>query len=656
VPTSRSRDNLDEPRRLQLLIDAVVDYAIYMIDLDGYILSWNSGAQRLKGYAPAEIIGQHFSRFFTPEDMEQELPRRALAIAAKAGKYETEGWRVRKDGSRFWASVVVDAIRDETGTLIGFAKITRDMTDRERTQQSLLESERRFRRLVDAVVDYSIFQLDPNGVISTWNAGAQRIKGYDADEIIGSHFSRFYTAEDRDAGLPERALRTAVERGKYEAEGWRVRKDGTRFWASVVIDPIWGDEGELLGFAKVTRDVTERMQAQQTLKAAQEQLAVSQKMEAIGQLSGGIAHDFNNLMMIVIGNLETAQRNAKEESATLQRALNNAMRGAQRAAALTSRLLAFSRRQPLDPKRIDVNEFVRGSAEFLQRSLGERIKIETTGDTGVWHIEADPNHLEASLVNLAINARDAMPDGGKLTLEAANVTVDDQMRRLDPELANGQYVVLCVTDTGAGMSQEVLSHVFEPFFTTKEIGQGTGLGLSQVYGFVKQSGGHVKIESEVNKGTKVKLYLPRHVSLAPAIDADLPDALTEGRQFETILVVEDDDDVRSYLVEMLRELNYRVVSASDASQALALLTRHSPFIDLMLTDVVMPGMHGGELAQRAKALRSNLHVLHMTGYSRDALMQEGRLSEGIELLQKPITQKELASRVRDALDRNRRMH
>jgi CheY-like chemotaxis protein len=206
------------------------------------------------------------------------------------------------------------------------------------------------------------------------------------------------------------------------------------------------------------------------------------------------------------------------------------------------------------------------------------------------------------------------------------------------------------------MSQEVLSHVFEPFFTTKEIGQGTGLGLSQVYGFVKQSGGHIKIESEVNKGTKVKIYLPRHVSAAPAIDADLPDAPTEGRQFETILVVEDDDDVRSYLVEMLRELNYRVLSASDANQALDLLTRHSPFIDLMLTDVVMPGMHGGELAQRAKALRTNLHVLHMTGYSRDALMQEGRLSEGIELLQKPITQKELASRVRDALDRNRRMH
>jgi PAS domain S-box-containing protein len=647
---------LDNARRLQMLVDAVVDYAIYMIDLDGRILSWNSGAQRLKGYTPEEIIGQQFSRFFTPEDVERELPKTALATAAKTGKFETEGWRVRKDGSRFWALVVVDAIHDQNGQLIGFAKITRDMTERQRAQQELLNSERRFRRLIEAVVDYSIFQLDPDGLVSTWNAGARRIKGYDAQEIIGKHFSQFYTPEDREAGLPTTALRTAREKGKYEAEGWRVRKDGTRFFASVVIDPIWDDEQKLVGFAKVTRDITERMQAQEALKVSQEQLAVSQKMEAVGQLSGGIAHDFNNLMMIVLGNLETAQRHVQEGTPSLQRAIANAMRGAQRAAALTSRLLAFSRRQALNPKRINVQPFLRSSADFLQRSLGERIGVEVIDKADLWDIEADPNQLESALVNLAINGRDAMPDGGKLTIEAANVTVDDKLHRHTPDLAKGQYVLLCITDTGEGMTPDVVSHVFEPFFTTKEVGQGTGLGLSQVYGFVKQSGGHIQLESEVGKGTMVKIYLPRHVSRSPHLEDDLAGPAIEAGRHETILLVEDNDEVRAYLSEVLRELRYRVLIASDANQALRFLERREVNIDLMLTDVVMPGMNGGELAVRAKEVRSSLRIIHMTGYSRDALLEEGKLSEGVELLQKPISQAELATRLNEALAGKRRVH
>jgi PAS domain S-box-containing protein len=363
---------IEDARRLELLIDAVVDYAIYMISLDGRVMSWNAGAERLKGYSEAEIIGQPFARFFTPEDQKRGLPQHALATAAKYGRFESEGWRIRKDGSQFWALAVLDAIRDETGQLIGFAKVTRDMTERRQAQQELIASEQRFRRLVESVVDYAIFQLDPNGIISTWNTGAARIKGYAADEIIGRHFRSFYTPEDVQAGVPEKALATARRDGKYEAEGWRLRKNGTRFWASVVIDAIRGDDGGLIGFAKVTRDVTERMEAQRMLRQAQEQLAVSQKMEAIGQLSGGIAHDFNNLLMIVLGNLETIQRRTKDlgGSANVQRALNNAMRGAQRAAALTARLLAFSRRQPLNPRPLDVNKFLTGLVEFVQRSLG----------------------------------------------------------------------------------------------------------------------------------------------------------------------------------------------------------------------------------------------------------------------------------------------
>ena len=650
----RKIDKLDDAQRLQLLIDGVVDYAVYMITPDGLVASWNSGARRLKGYEPAEIIGLPYETFFMPEDRARGLPRRALATAATAGRYEAEGWRVRKDGTRFWAHAVLDAIHDD-GELIGFAKITRDVTEREEARQQLIASEGKFQRLVEAVVDYAIFQLDPNGVVMTWNAGAQRIKGYNADDIIGRHFSRFYTEEDRQAGVPAKALEAATREGRYEAEGLRVRQDGTTFYALVVIDPIRSDNGELIGFAKVTRDITERMEAQRLLKDAQQQLAVSQKMEAVGQLSGGIAHDFNNLLMIVIGNLETVQRlvkNAREPSPNVQRAVGNAMRGAQRAAALTSRLLAFSRRQPLDPKPLDVNKYLAGAADFLQRSLGETLEVKAVGSAGVWQIEADPNQLEAALVNLAINARDAMPGGGKVTIEATNTYVDERYCRANPEASPGQYVQICVSDTGCGMPPDVVNRAFEPFFTTKEIGHGTGLGLSQVYGFVKQSGGHVKIYSEVDQGTTIKIYLPRYSQGIDEEEEAAVDTPGKSEQGEVILVVEDDDDLRSYVSEVLRGLGYHVLSCANAKAAVPVLEQPATRIDLLLTDVVMPGMNGRELGKHAQKVRPALRVLYMTGYSRNAVVHHGRLDEGVALLQKPITQTLLAARVRDLLDRN----
>jgi len=518
--------------------------------------------------------------------------------------------------------------------------------------QGLSESEAHYRRLVEAVVDYAIFQLDTSGHITSWNSGARRIKGYEHSEIIGKHFSTFYTDEDRQTGVPDRALVTAATTGKYEAEGWRVRKDGSKFWALVVIDAIRDDSGELVGFAKVTRDITERREAQQKLQATQEQLAASQKMEAIGQLSGGIAHDFNNLLMIVIGNLETAQRQALKapENGTLHRALRNAMRGAQRAAGLTSRLLAFSRRQPLDAKPTDLNKFLSGASDFLQRSLGEKIQIETVGAAGLWFVEVDANHLESALLNLAINARDAMPDGGKLTLEGANVYVDEDYNQLTPELPIGQYVLICVSDTGVGMVRDVLNRAFEPFFTTKELGQGTGLGLSQVYGFVKQSGGHLKIYSEPGQGTTVKIYLPRLHGKGQEDLEEADHAIVGADQGESILVVEDDSDLRSYLTDVLRSLGYRVTAAPNAEAALELL-RSNRTVDLLLTDIVMPGSNGRDLGKEAERIRPGLGVLYMTGYSRNAVFHQGRLDEGVDLLQKPISQAQLATRVRAALDR-----
>jgi PAS domain S-box-containing protein len=647
---SKRIEELTDAQRLQLLIDGVVDYAVYLISPEGLVVSWNSGAKRLKGYEPGEIIGKPYATFFSAEDRERGVPQQALETAARVGRFETEGWRVRKDGTRFWALAVIDAVSDR-GELIGFAKITRDITERELARQELIASEGRFRRLVDAVVDYAIFQLDPTGIVVTWNAGAQRIKGYAASDIVGRHFSAFYSEEDQKAGVPAKALATAAREGRYEAEGWRVRKDGTKFFALVVIDAIRNERGDLIGFAKVTRDITERAEAQRILRETQHQLAAAQKMEAVGQLSGGIAHDFNNLLMIVLGNLETAQRHAKSEAnPNLMRSIASAMRGAQRASALTSRLLAFSRRQPLDPKPLDVNKFLSGAADFLQRSLGETIDVQAVGAAGIWQIEADPNQLEAALVNLTINARDAMPGGGKVTIEATNTYADEEYCRVNPELSPGQYVLICVSDTGSGMPPDVLSHAFEPFFTTKEIGHGTGLGLSQVYGFVKQSGGHIKIYSEVGQGTTVKIYLPRYTSRVEEEEEPQAEVLGRGEKGEVILIVEDDRDLRSYMAEVLRGLGYSVLIAPHANAALPILQQSSTHIDLLLTDVVMPGMNGRELGRLAQELRPNLRVLYMTGYSRNAVVHHGRLDEGVELLQKPITQTHLATRVRDILD------
>jgi PAS domain S-box-containing protein len=532
------------------------------------------------------------------------------------------------------------------------------MTSRSNTtsvHEALRASEHQFQLLVQGVKDYAIFMLDPQGRITTWNSGAERIKGYAADEVIGEHFSRFYTEDDQREGVPMRGLLRAATEGRHEAEGWRVRKDGTRFRASVVIDAIHDDAGKLIGFAKVTRDVTERHSAQEMLEQARERLLQWQKMEAIGQLSGGVAHDFNNLLTIVIGNLETAQRQLGALSggvaSRLKHALDNAMRGAQRAATLTQRLLAFSRQQPLDPKPLDVNKFIAAEVEFLQRSLGETIEIEAVGSAGLWPVEVDAHQLEAALLNLAVNARDAMPNGGKLTIETSNAFLDQDYCSANPEVTPGQYVMMAVSDNGTGMTKNVADRAFEPFFSTKGAGQGTGLGLSQVYGFIKQSKGHIKIYSEAGEGTTVKIYLPRLLQDIDRSDEEEQAAEpVEGAGHETILVVEDDRDVRAYLVELLRDLNYRVLSAHDAVAALGMIETRDIRIDLLLTDVVLPGVNGRQLAEQAKNRRPDLKVLFTTGYSRNAIVHQGRLDPGVAMIQKPITQDALAARIRDLLD------
>ena len=385
------------------------------------------------------------------------------------------------------------------------------------------------------------------------------------------------------------------------------------------------------------------------LRENEEALRQSQKMEAVGQLTGGVAHDFNNLLQIILGNLETVQRTIPPGSARLQRAVANATKGARRAASLTQRLLAFSRRSPLDPKQIDVNRLVGGMSDLLHRTLGETVWVETVHGAGLWRVEVDPSQLEAAILNLAVNARDAMEDGGRLTIETSNAYIDETYSARHAEVSPGQYVAISISDTGTGMDEKTIARAFEPFFTTKPIGKGTGLGLSQVYGFVKQSGGHVKIYSEVGQGTTVKIYLPRLSGSDADLEAQQEPPAPEGTQ-ETVLVLEDDDDVRTYSVDILRELGYRVVEAHDGPSALRLLERQT-HVDVLFTDVVLPGgMTGAQVAEAARKLRPDLKILFTTGYARNAIIHHGRLDKGVQLITKPFRFADLAAKIRDVLD------
>jgi two-component system, NtrC family, sensor kinase len=426
--------------------------------------------------------------------------------------------------------------------------------------------------------------------------------------------------------------------------------------AGMVPHLFFGVPATLILFATlaVVLQRTTRLYAEQDRReAAEDALRQAQKLEAIGHLTGGVAHDFNNLLTVIIGNLEIAQRqlSAATESAhdKLQRALANATRGAQRAATLTQRLLAASRQQPLAPQPLDLNKLMNGLSDFLVRSLGEHISLKVVGPGNLWKVETDPAQLESAILNLVVNARDAMVEGGKLTVEMTNAYLDEEYCRRHIDLAAGQYVQISVSDTGIGMTPDVMARAFEPFFTTKPPGQGTGLGLSQVYGFVKQSGGHVKMYSEPGEGTTAKVYLPRLVG-GVGVEEIAGAAPAEGRPGETILVVEDDEDVRSYVVETLRGLNYHVCEASDATAALRLIDYDGERADLLLTDVILPGMNGRKLAEKVRRRQAGVKVLFMTGYSPHAILHQGRLEPDVAMIEKPLTSARLAAKVREILD------
>jgi len=630
---------------LRLWAESTSDFSIFALSRPGVVATWNPGGERMQGYRPDEIIGQPLALLYPPESRALGAPEAALHAAAQTGRHVEEGWRIRKDGTPFWANVAMTALRDGNNALIGFGTVISDMSDKKAAHDAVLKSERNFRLLVQGVTDYAIFMLSTDGHITSWNAGARRIKGYTEAEIIGSHFSRFYTPEDVAAGVPFRGLETARRDGRFEAEGWRVRCDGSRFFAHVIIDAIYED-GELVGFAKVTRDITERRRAGEQLEQTQRALFQAQKMEALGKLTGGVAHDFNNVLQVLRGNLELLESRHGRDAWSAER-LNNAIDAVDRGAKLAAQLLAFGRQQPLAPVVINPARQLRAMDDLLRRALGEAIEIESVVAGGLWNTAVDPHQLENVILNLAINARDAMPEGGKLTLELSNATLDDGYVSALPDVPAGQYVMLAVTDTGTGMSPEVMERAFDPFFSTKREGEGTGLGLSMAYGFVKQSGGHIRLYSEVGEGTTVRVYLPRSTGTAVEPARVKAGALKHGN--ETILVVEDDAKVRETVVDLLSGLGYAVLKANNAEQALAVV-ESGVHIDLLFTDVVMPGaLRSTEMVQRAVQTLPALKVLYTSGYTQNAIVHGGRLDPGVELLSKPYSRQQLAFKIRQVL-------
>ncbi len=515
---------------------------------------------------------------------------------------------MRPDGDVRRLQTIGEIVRDENGAPLRVIGVCRDVTEQTRMESALRESEQSYRLLIEGVHDYAIYMLDTHGRVRNWNIGAERIKQYKAGEIVGQHFSIFYTEEDRANDVPIRALQTATREGRYEAQGWHVRKDGTQFFADVGIDAIRDSDGELIGFAKITRDITEQRAAQLALEQSREQLTQAQKMEALGQLTGGIAHDFNNLLMIMGGHAQLLQKRLTEAK-DLQ-SIEAIRAAAGRGEKLTRQLLAFSRRQTLTPVTVDLRSRIDAVREMLSASLRGNIELVCDVEDSIWPVQVDLGELELALVNVAVNARDAMPEGGKITVSARNVV-------LRPGSAAGQiegdFVALAVIDTGTGIPPEVVQRVFEPFFTTKPVGKGTGLGLSQVHGFAQQSGGAVTIDSKAGEGTAVTIYLPRGAAEMPAAVEE--PAKVDGNALGTILMVEDSREVAEVTGTLLEQLGYRVVKAENAAEALRHLSQGIDF-DLLFSDIVMPGtLNGFALAKECSERYPGIPILLTSGYN-----------------------------------------
>ena len=620
---------------------------------DGELDWFNSRAFDYTGLAPGTLEGGEWVGIVHPDDVAAAATRWGAAIAS-GQTYEIEFRLRRHDGAYRWHISRAVPVRGARGEITRWIGTNTDIQDQKSAAEALaLQNETLEQRVAERTVERDrlwrntqdlLAVTDADGIILAVNHAWTTHLEWTQAELIGTPFTDITHPDDlavtraQFAELLETPLTVSFEfrlrrrDGQYEWFGWTGAFEGGRVYAN-------------------GRHTTmERAQAE-ALAKSQDALRQAQKMEAVGQLTGGIAHDFNNMLAIVIGSLDIATRRLRRGDTAVERYLQNAHEGASRAATLTQRLLAFSRQSPLSPSVLNLNSLVANMSELLRRTLGEPVILETVLAGGLWCTHADPNQLESAILNLAVNARDAMPGGGKLTIETANAHLDDHYAASEPGLAAGHYVMIAVSDMGEGMDAETLKRVFDPFFTTKPVGKGTGLGLSMVYGFARQSGGHVRIYSEPGSGTCVKIYLPRHFGSVPqaagtALAKSIPTAASDA---EIVLVVEDDERVRLMSCNALRELGYTVFEASSGEEALRLYSRLER-VDVVFTDVVMPGLSGRQLADSLRAVSARVKVLYTTGYTRNAVVHNGVLDEGVAFLAKPFSVEALAVKLRAVLD------
>ncbi|MEQ7866793.1 PAS domain-containing protein [Xanthomonas sp. WHRI 8393] len=655
-----------EVRNRQIL-DSVMDYAIIATDLHGLVTSWNEGAQRILGWSEAEMLGQTLERTFTPEDVERRQILIEAAAALESGSGMDERWHVRKSGQRFWANGSLMVLRDETGAAIGFVKVLRDRTAERLASEALRESERRLDALVRAS-SQSIFSASAD-----WRELRQLVgEGALSDALSASlNWQQEMVHPDDRARLAEAIAHSIVNKTGLDVEYRVLDADQRVGWTLMRAIPLLDEGEQIVEWFGTAADITDKRLAEQQLRQltetleervrersaalllAEEKLRQSQKMEAVGQLTGGLAHDFNNLLTAISVGLELLQTRIEQgKYDRLERYVEMAQSSAARATALTQRLLAFSRRQTLAPTALEVQALVQGMHDIIARTLGPSIALQLRPAADPWKVLVDAPQLENALLNLCINARDAMPDGGELTIAVANRVLDaGAAQQLD--LPIGEYVCLSVQDTGTGMSADVMSKVFEPFFTTKPIGQGTGLGLSMIYGFTRQSGGHVRIDSEVGVGTTMALYLPRFDGVL-AQDEAVPateQPLRSTAPSCTVLLVEDETAIRVLMSEVLSEAGYRVIETAEGSAAVERL-RSQETIDLLVTDVGLTGgLNGRQVADAGRQSRPTLPVLFVTGYAATAAVGAGQLEDGMEVLTKPFLAVDLERRVAQLLER-----
>jgi PAS domain S-box-containing protein len=636
---------------------------------------------RLFGVDPNPADGAPISAYLAgihPEDRERVTSEIQQALESGA-EFSAEYRVISADQGVRWIAARGRCYHDAEGRPMRFPGIVIDITERKRTEEALAESQGRLQTILDTVPVGIVIAEAPSGRIIGGNPQVERIFGHPvlpSDTLENYREWIGYHPDGRRVEGSEYPLARALM-GKEERPELEVlyqRGDGQKTWIRLIAAPVRDETGRIVAGVVACLDIDREKRAETALRElngtleqriaqaisereqAEAQLRQAQKMEAVGRLTGGVAHDFNNLLTVVMGNLDMLRRRAEDlADGRFIRSVDNALEGARRASQLTHRLLAFSRQSPLQPEILDLNKIVSGMSELLRRTIGENIAIETVLAGGLWRTEVDPNQLESAILNLAVNARDAMPNGGKLTIETSNAYLDEAYAAsTNGELKPGQYVMVCVSDTGTGMAPDVKAKVFEPFFTTKPVGKGTGLGLAQVYGFARQSNGHAAVYSELGQGTTLKLYFPRvfqssdrkqHVPIAEPLLAPVHSA-----SGETVLVVEDEAMVRDFSVSVLEDAGYRVLAAEDGRTALALLDRHCNEIDLLFTDVVLTGsMNGRKVADEALKIRPDLKVLFTTGYTRNAIIHHGRLDEGVHLITKPFAAASLIERVRELL-------